>query len=649
MTICAGVDTHINHPGVGSETSLSNRENMLVWNDVDFSRAIPESAFTVLAKMATAAGYPTLESLPTEMLIHIHNELSPQDQIMTAFALPELFMNSDRFHTFFHDAYLQLRIPTYVPGVDLDRLPLLQQAIRSNLSLEQITLLLDIYADACEKAGVDRRVFLDAEFPDNKPVIDQLANLNLDPGASRSPGSDAPHRSEANLREILTPLHVAVSSGRVDIVRLLIAQGADVSRVVERPDLPPSTPLQYALYLLRPREQGVNEISEAERATLLQIAADLLQHSPNVRPYTRLRETLSRELFLSIDGGADHIVLTILTRVPPTSQADNLRSAVLQRIMCGRLPIPESLKYVLDNGALWRETAYYMRGGTSMACVGIRLGNLEHAAIGLEQDIANSSSVTDAYVSIVRMAVSGNNDRMVERLVQILAKSKYRKQQHHIFVSTFLYWRPSSLITRQIVLQNANIINEETLRFCIGFTDRVSTAYVISRMIESGQSIDERVPKNALFKPRGDSPSYYDSPLTYAIALSNYHAAAQLLSAGAKPGNLRPSIRRKVRHDRDRAAKMHPGQLIRLCFNKDQVADLQETTHSEAVAALDYVFARILDDPELPDPGESTNMLMDAYEYIEEDQVRMTCGKVPEDSVRFYFAPNSDPHEANTS
>lgn len=622
----AGVGPHNTQPGVSSETDRLKTEDMLIWNDIDFSKAVPD-AFIALAKMAIASaggsGPSTIQSLPTEMLMKIVEELSPPDRVSTAFAFPDLFLNVNKFHMFYHDAHAQLAIPTYrVEGseqqIEQGRQPLLLEAIPLGLSVEQIEFMLKAYEEVCLELGVNHHAFLNSDFPDNRPEDQRMSDVeelapgpgsSPDPAFQNSPDSSISIDSQDNPREMFTPLHVAVASARLDIVQLLLKQGADVERSVVRDYIPPSTPLEYALWRLTPGAQYFYEISEADRPIVVEIAAELVQHSPFLSAYSLDFQPLTREMFLATEGGAEAVVMTLLMRNSPVinhQQLERDRATVLELILQNRRPMPHALRYILEDGAQFMKTnGFLYRTCGSMATAAMTVENIQHAVIALRWEVEhNCPTLLNSIDRLCSLAVSDKEIVMVGALSQVLDSLNQEETLVRLFLMTFADPMGDTLNTRDMLLRNTNIVSGTTLRFSIVFSDRRSIAYIISQLIARGRSIDEKLPPFSLLNPDSKKGHWHETPLTYALSLNRYDAAAELLSVGADLTLVPPNIRHRVRRLRDRINSKLITDLVDLVYYHGNMppADTSRPTQKEAFEALDYVFSRMLDDPARPMP-----------------------------------------------
>ncbi|KAI1310700.1 hypothetical protein F5Y03DRAFT_403064 [Xylaria venustula] len=588
-------------------------ENMLLWNDIDFSQVLP-TPFVALAMVASTSGanqsnsvpdIPALETLPTELLIRIVRQLSPADQIKIAFVVPHLFMNSDRFHIFFDDANYQLNIPTYSSNTSpekLDQWPLILEAIASRVSLEQIGRMLDLYEELCIARQVDPHVFLNSDFPDNRP--------------SSMAGPDTP----MVLRNLLTPLHVAIVFQRKDVIQHLIDRGANIRQEVlgisGRNSL---NPLQYAILLISTWERRFDEASPFLKFICEDIALGLLlTYFPEVSAYTDDHQALTPEMRDALLGGSDRLVTLFLERAETSANEfddvarlarQNLRNLVLERILNSGFPMPDALRYILRSGAQITQTISFLNGTwDSMTFAGVMNQQVEHAAIGFRWEWETGSQTLHAAAQfLLGLTASDAFLHLVLPLAQVLIDLNDVDNQVHLLVNSIKAGQEAFQI-RNWLLSNTKAAGGVALRFSIILRDRTSTAFIIERFIRAGENIDAQLPLNSPHSPANNVddphrfPYWYANALTFSLAERNYHSAAQLLSVGAAASLVPTNIKHRVRKTRDRLSSGLILNPVHYIFKGIEMPDGSEPTKHEAIQAFTYVFTHILDNPAAPLP-----------------------------------------------
>ncbi len=571
-----------------------------MWNDMDFSEVIP-NPFLTLAMMAmpSEGGNVNLQSLPPELLIQIARELSPEDKIATAFAFPDHFMNPNRYHIFYDDAARQLEIPTYISVsnlVEQERSPLVLAAISNNFSVDQIRHILDLYEEVSRARKVDPHVFLNSAFPNNRPA-------DLPP-----PSPD----SVEITRNVLSPLHTAVAANRLDVVRYLIQRGANLNQTIANINFPNSNPLQYALDRVASWGTYYRTFDPDRNSALEDIALELAYHSPALSSYNEDLEELTREMQVAIQGGRERIALHLLEKEKENTLLDdvsrqNLRNRVLQQILGNHRgnSMPQTLRYILEDGARYKETQHYMNSiYINMIEEALASMNLEHAVICYTWEIeTNAETMPTSNHFVCMYAREDTSLDIVQALARVLVELNQEETQTLVLMNA-IYGTQDSFATRRWLLANTNAINGVTLRFATCFRDRTTTAFIIQRLIDSGRSIDEELPANTPFSPRpADAGSWFNTPLTYALSQQNYHAAAQLLSLGADPNMVPPNIRHRIRLTRDRMNTGRIDNVVQFIFPGIELGDGTWPTQGETFQAVSYVFSRLLDDPEFPLPA----------------------------------------------
>ncbi|KAI0483834.1 hypothetical protein F4859DRAFT_529171 [Xylaria cf. heliscus] len=580
-------------------------KEMLIFSKINFSPLIDKSLLA-LAMMATSASNnmssnPTPPNpasyfaiLPTELLILIIRQLPVTDRVRVAIAYPEFFM-SERLNIFVMDAYKQIRTPMYVTDPadpEWIRGSLVCEAIQEGtFSVDAIARILDFYELVCVEQQIHPHAFINATFgsPPNRPL---------------APGEF--------MRVIQLPLHMAVQSGRLDMVRLLIQRGADASRQYIPIGDRPLNAFQYALELAL-RLVFAGEISSqrpnAERIDELEaVALELSYSSPNpaymVDTFIR-----SPELGQSISLGLERVVLSLMKQFETSPKFANIdrknptyiaqRNIDLSRVLLGTHEMPQVIRYMLDHGATSRSP---FESATNIAA---RLANAE-AALLWEMDNQHESLPA----SIHRIVNLASHDRnlyeRVEYLVGVFIRRGNVYAQRRVLWNTVIAGQ-DAYTTRSWLLENVNpeVLDGGLLRMAIRHRDRTTAMIVLNSMRNRGQSIDEELPRLAHPSDAGgvDVLSYWAStPLTYALAQENYYEAANLLSFGADPNMVPPNIRNRVCLIRDRlnAGIIDPVTLV---FRNTHLGDGSVPTRAEAERALNYCFSRLIDDPNCPVPN----------------------------------------------
>ncbi|OTA91001.1 hypothetical protein M434DRAFT_33137 [Hypoxylon sp. CO27-5] len=144
----------------------------------------------------------SLATMPTELLLHIFEELDPSGRVNLAVTFPEIFLSPGRLNVFAIDAENQwnryrLQQPTflvhpfdyYFSSEDPDRTPLLLVALREGHSSDTINRIIDAYNEVSPDAVDD--IFLFREFRTPlESVIDpprpEMLSLLLDRGLDAS-------------------------------------------------------------------------------------------------------------------------------------------------------------------------------------------------------------------------------------------------------------------------------------------------------------------------------------------------------------------------------------------------------------------------------------------------------------------------------
>ncbi|KAI0966195.1 hypothetical protein F4678DRAFT_484417 [Xylaria arbuscula] len=600
-------------PGVAIPTSnQSMATNMLFWNDIDFSQVLP-SPFVALAMVASTSGanpsntvpnIPTLETLPNEVLIEIVRQLSPEDQIKIAFAVPHLFMNSNRFHMFFDDATYQLNLSAYSLNTsveELGRWPLLLEAIANRVSLEQIRRMLDLYEELCTARQVDPHVFLNSNFPSDRPA-------NMPPA-----GPDFP----VLRRNLLTPLHVAIAFQRLDVIEYLIERGANIRQEVTGITLRenPLNPLQYAITLIATWEQQFGAASPFLKIVCEDISLGLLHYFPALSAYADDYQRLEPEIEDALLGGADRLVTILLERAEISDvelddvarlARQNLRNLVLDRILNGRFEMQEALTHILRFGAQFTQTLGFLNGTwDSMTFAGVMNQQIEHAAIGLRWELETRSQTLDSAARfVVGLSASDQHLHLVLPLAQVLIDVNEFDGQIHLLVNSIMAGQDAAMI-RHWLLNNTTAAGGVALRYAIYVRDRTSTAFIAERLIRVGENIDNQLPLDSPHCPTGNNRRrqyWWANALTFSLAERNYPAAAQLLSLGADPTMVPTNIRHRVRKVRDRLSTGVISDPVHYIFEGMEIPDGSVPTNQEAIQAFSYVFTHMLDNPEHPLP-----------------------------------------------
>ncbi|GAW14247.1 hypothetical protein ANO14919_036470 [Xylariales sp. No.14919] len=531
----------------------------------------------------------SLDQLPSELLVQILNKLNVQDRIATAFDRPNDFMNVNRYHLFVDDANRQLQIPTYpVPetgNAEQVQRPLVLEAIAHGFSVYQIAQMLDIYEEVCEAHQVNSHTFLNSDFPSNRPAY-------VPP-----PGPESSHIA----RNVQSPLHVAVHHRRLDVVKYLIQRGANPSQITRYPN---QTPFQYALTLVS-RWWRYFEEHDAERNRQLEDIALELEPDSGSTPYTRDLQDITLELYQALSGGLARLVLVMLRTTmyrgllltdAQIGLIQDRQTEILNEVLVAYPPMPTVLAFLLGRGTVYDEGIFLEAA---------RAGRMDLAITTLTWVSRNGvRNYRSASRDIGRLAHSDENLPLVQRFVGLL-----RDMGHNTTITSILgqaiYATPDSPETKKWLLDNTNTPNDVILRHAIALRDMGTTALMAQRIIAAGQTIDSVLDIGSGLYAQGN---WSDTPLTFALAQENYHAASQLISLGADPGLVPANIRHRVRRNRDRVfayqSQLQNPSLVDALFRGRQ--DCQDggvaPTLEMVVNAVNYVLARMLDDTRYPLP-----------------------------------------------
>ncbi|KAI1422496.1 hypothetical protein F5Y12DRAFT_762859 [Xylaria sp. FL1777] len=587
---------------------------MLDWNDIDFSQVIP-SPFIALAMLATSSGdgnnasappnNATLQSLPVELLIELSNSMDPADRVSTAFALPDLFMNPNRFHVFREDAFHQLSIPTWieVPGAEEQaRQPLLLHAIANNfISLDQIRLLLDLYEEVADAQHVGPGVFLNSAFPYNRP----------DP----QPGS--PRRVR---RSVPSPLAVAIRHQRIDVFRYLLRErGANINQPIPRYLVPRAGDLfRYTLLLTAEKDD------EDRNERFEDIILDLIPYFPTLSAYDPFLYVIMPTMFMVLDHGRQRVALEILRRAENANEVDptrirrrqNLQNRMLERILDRRRSMPQVIRYLLEHGARFTETDL-VDEFPSLTLAALQNLNREDALVAFAHEIRTASrTLASSLAAVTRFADSDATLHSAQPFIEVLHELNSHEHLEDLLVNSMLQGQ-DTIQTRNLLLDRVRSMDNIALRYAIFLRDRTTMAFLIRRLIESGESIDQGLPPDSRHSapppPAARSGFWFETPLTFALSQRNYHAAAELLSFGADPSRVPANIRHRVRVTRDRINSGVIANIVTFVYRGHPLPDGTWPTQAETAETMDYLFTRMLDDPAHPLPNYSRPRRNQAY------------------------------------
>ncbi|KAH8159651.1 hypothetical protein CIB48_g8591 [Xylaria polymorpha] len=553
------------------------------------------------------------KSLPTELLLAIIKFLPALDNVRLALAYPEYFM-SGRLNLFVVDAYYQLRLPVYqTDPIDPDEAPdplIIDVIENGTFTIDVIAHILDFYEQVCVENQIDRHAFLNSTFPN------LLANPNL------SPPSDG-----AIMRSVPTTLHMAILSERLNVVQYLIQRGADVNRqsIIENRLL---TPFGFALRLGSHWRRWFKQ-----RDTIEDIILELAYTSPDPA-YNMANFRISHQISLALMAGMERVVLFFLNQFEASPDFASIRNNdqfLQQRSMdiflalsFNRNVIPRVIKKMLEHGAR------VISDSRSLTMVALHGRVIENAVAALQWEIENKHGVylrwSVRYIS--RLAAHDKNFNTVTRLAQQFITAFDGYAQRRILWNTVIAGQ-DAFRTRQWLLDNVQpeVLDGGLLRMAIRHRDITTASAVINRMLERGESIDQRLPR-AVDPPVDPGAwevlSYWaETPLTFALVQENYHEAALLLNLGADPGLVPPNIRNRVRKIRDRliAGIIDPKVLV---YRSIPLPDGSVPTKTHAEEVLNYCFARLIFDPNYPVPHYvGTRRHMDLpYDAPDNDSVR---------------------------
>ncbi|KAI0164197.1 hypothetical protein GGR57DRAFT_452706 [Xylariaceae sp. FL1272] len=172
---------------------------------------------------------------------------------------------------------------------------------------------------------------------------------------------------------------------------------------------------------------------------------------------------------------------------------------------------------------------------------------------------------------------------------------------------------------RQYLVYATNAIQDGTaLRFAIRHRDNSTFCLVIDVLRATGQSLDAKISEDTNVRTHRKPPvEFYDTPLTWALHENNYHQAAKLLMLGADPKLVAVNITNRVRTLRwiinQDPLNFPYEQLVWNEYdgNDDVTNDTRRNVMGQpeksasqrrgrTVYEINYVFRRLLDDPNLP-------------------------------------------------
>ncbi|KAI1272857.1 hypothetical protein F5Y07DRAFT_378596 [Xylaria sp. FL0933] len=360
---------------------------------------------------------------------------------------------------------------------------------------------------------------------------------------------------------------------------------------------------------------------QKRKAAHAEIAFELLNHCPTFSAYSRdnqRNQGLTQEFDMALISGLEPIVLLLLERGEAENdelddQARQIRQAskdaMLDRMLYVQFPMPQALRLMLERGSRFTHSRAFIigtAGSLTEAALG-RYGSVDNALVAFRWEIETQDPTLPASVrALTALAVSDSNLDNVKRFARVAVELNYREAQVR-FLLNAMHAGEDAVRTREWLLENTSAGDAVALRYAILLFDITSAGSIIRRLVDLGQDIDAPLPLNSHHSPTpapyGSCGYWYEAALTFALSSRNYHAAAQLLSAGASPEMVPPNVRHRVRVVRDR---INAGIIDNPAFYIYRVV-LEDGTVPVPIGAetdrtLNYVFARMLDDPNFPLP-----------------------------------------------
>jgi hypothetical protein len=445
-----------------------------------------------------------------------------------------------------------------VPNDDIEEIewPLLLEAIAGDTSRDQIGIILDHYEEACMAKQASLLTFLNCSF-----LMPAANNMKL----------------RGTERLVLSPLHVAVQARRDNIVELLLARGADASQSAvvkaEEEDAESFTPFSYAIELSGNsdeyfRTEDFARDARFENAALV-LASHLLRSSggelKNAQAY-HISETgdisISEFTRNVICAGMPRLCILFLDRWKNVSLTDDLlivnaRNNLLRRTLNNMHPaMAQLVRYLFEDGAVLQR---YILSQDSMISRALNQENdntvLEIIRYQLDRS-PPSAVIESLYYELRYRAMI--DDKHYDLLTGIAREfiNRNRDDGPLLLLRLVIVGGKESIKSREFLLNNAKVINGETLRYAIRVRDNTTVDFMIRWFLNNSRDIDEQIVQSEPAYYIGDDKrqprEFFGTILGFALGQENYYAVAHLLSVGANPSLVAPNIRSRVRVSRDR-------------------------------------------------------------------------------------------------
>ncbi|KAI0483477.1 hypothetical protein F4859DRAFT_512135 [Xylaria cf. heliscus] len=532
-------------------------------------------------------------SLPSYLLIKELEALPEEDQIRMALTYPQHFINNNRVNIFAVDAHRQLDIRTYricpLPSTEwVDHLrslrhPLLFDAIlpeSGRFSVDEIDTILNQYERVCIEIGIDPHAFLHSVFPELKTP----------------PTFNGPYTVD-----LMSPLHRAVEAGRVDIIKHLIKRGANANQTsLYLANDETLTPFEYGLI------SSINRRGSKDFSTIRGNVEDAmleLAYTSTATAYGPDSE-VTRQMHYATAAGLDRVACLFLQRFENLNNVDRTsnkfqvsRNDLLKFILTYGDPMPQSIRFMLDHGGSYRNSNRKV-SMTNEAAGGHELNIATTMQWEIENQVEEFDLALDNYSLL---ATHDDQFNSVRAFANGLVQHNHTQGQSRLLINSITAGRHAYKIRRFLLSTvSSEVLDGVALRHAIRYRDREAVAFITNSMLGRGQSIDEPLPRTPVDHDIGN---WFDTPLTYALAQESYFEAAMLLSLGASVDRIPPNIRHRVRITRGRISTGKISDLVAFVFRGMDVISHPTTALQEAESALNYVFLRLVDDPDYPIPA----------------------------------------------